>query len=116
MNKNHEEVFTMTNRTKLTIEFGKHNFGTREFTESEWTRIAGPLTGDKGLVQLRTLIKNGVVKTGVKVITRTYSINEIIEELNDCAGEDCYNGDWHYYRNEEGTICQDFRLDTYRFI
>ena len=106
----------MTNRTKLTIEFGKHNFGNRTFTESEWTKIASSLTGDKGLVQLRTLVKNGAVKLGVRVITHTYSIDEIIDELNACAGEDCYYGDWHYYRNEDGEICQDFRITTYQFI
>ena len=39
-----------------------------------------------------------------------YSVREIVDLLNDCAGEDCYNGDWHYEIDEEGQIyCDVYR-------
>ena len=43
-----------------------------------------------------------------EVIKRTYySVKEIVDMLNDCAGEDCYTCNWYYEIDEEGKIYSD---------
>ena len=36
-----------------------------------------------------------------------YSVREIVDLLNDCSGEDCYNSSWHFEIDNEGQIYCD---------
>lgn len=39
-----------------------------------------------------------------------YSVREIVDLLNHCAGDDCYGCDWHYEIDEEGRIYCDTEI------
>jgi len=46
---------------------------------------------------------------------RYYTMREIVDELNDCAGQDCWSCNWHYEIDEQGHIYQD-ELLGYKII
>ena len=43
-----------------------------------------------------------------KVVERTYyTMREVVDMLNECSGEDCYCGEWHYEIDEQGRVYSD---------
>ena len=43
-----------------------------------------------------------------KVVERTYyTMREVVDMLNECSGEDCYGGEWHYEIDEQGRVYSD---------
>lgn len=82
-------------------------FGDREFSEQEWhqSEIGHQLT-------LNTACAYGVDRH-VKVQRTYYSVEWIVNELNSCAGDDCYDGYWHYEIDEQGRIYEDREIYTY---
>lgn len=97
----------MSKATANSIATARAAFGTREFTIHEWDALH---TGSR----LETVVYHG----GAERITRTtrqyYTVAELVEHLNDCAGEDCYGCDWYYQLDADGRAYQDFTTTTYR--
>lgn len=97
----------MSKNTAAAITTARAAFGTREFTAHEWDALR---TG--------TRLDTVVYHEGAERITRTtrryYTVAELVEELNACAGDDCYSCDWHYEVDADGRAFQDFTTTTYR--
>ena len=85
-------------------------FGTREFTEKEWKDSDSPACGR---LSLGMALHDGIVIEH-KVVTRNYyTVAEIVEKLNDCAGEYCYFGNWEYKIDESGRVYDEDVTVTY---
>ena len=86
--------------------FGENTFTAYEFEKKRHQMVAQHLP----TASLQTLINNGIAITIDKVIEEDYTIDEIIQMLNDCSGEDCYCGSWHIQR--DGDRIYDVRHET----
>lgn len=96
----------MSKKTAEILAQAREFFGDRKFSEQEWRNAHLGLT-------LETACAYGVkVHT---IVTRTYySVEWIVNELNECSGEDCYNGHWHYKIDEQGHIYEDRETYVYQ--
>lgn len=81
--------------------------GSSSFSEAEWNAISS--------VRFATARKYADL-VEVKEVERVfYSMAEIVEKLNACAGDDCYACDWHYQIDGQGRVYQDFESVSYHF-
>lgn len=78
----------MATATRNEIDRLHATFAGTEFTEYELAKIAN--------VSISTLLKYNAVE---RVVTENYipvTLEELVQRLNDCAGDDCYGADWEY--------------------
>lgn len=96
----------MSTTTRKYLDKAHEIFGDREFTEREWEDAVPQLT------------LNTACRYEVEVLHHTtrryYTVQELVDELNSCAGEDLYDCDWHYEVDEQGRAFRDFDHLTYR--
>lgn len=97
----------MSKTTATSIETARNFFGTREFNEYEWHKLALPTT-------LKTAISYDAVKRIENTKRIYYTVAELVAELNACAGDDCYSCDWHYEVDSDGRAYQDITTVTYQ--
>ena len=95
---------TQMNALIATIAF----FGSAEFTETEWNHSPAV-----GRLSLTTAVREGAVIATTTVTRSYYSVAEIVTMLNECSGEDCYGGHWHYEIDSEGRIYSESSSTTY---
>ena len=96
----------MAKLTRMELDKAHVLFGDREFTEEEWKRTGLRLT-------LHTACYYEVEE--LKHTKRCYyTVQELVDELNSCAGDDCYACDWFYQVDEQGRAFRDFHTYTYR--
>lgn len=82
-------------------------FAHDSFTPAQWDAISA--------VRFATARKYADI-VEVKEVERVfYSMAEIVEKLNACAGDDCYACDWHYQIDDQGRVYQDFESVSYHF-
>ncbi len=91
----------------IAIEEMRSLFGNSEFSAAQWDAVAG-----LRFVSARRHVAFEVIEHVERVY---YSMAEIVEKLNACAGDDCYACDWHYQIDEQGRVYQDFVSVSYRF-
>lgn len=97
----------MNKNTAAAITTARAAFGTREFTAHEWDALH---TGTR----LETVIFHEAAERIVHTTRRYYTVAELVEELNACAGDDCYYCDWHYEVDADGRAYQDIITATFR--
>ena len=97
----------MSKQTANTIAAAREVFGNREFTENEWE-------GAHMATRLDTVVYHGGARRIEHVEREYYTVEEIVNELNGCAGDDCYACNWHYEIDSNGKIFQDFKTYTYQ--
>lgn len=89
------------------IEAMQALFADYPFTPAQWDA--------KAAVRFATAKKYANL-VEVKEVRRVYySMADLVQELNECAGNDCYACDWHYEIDEQGRAYQDFVSVYYRF-
>ena len=81
--------------------------GSLSFSETEWNAISA--------VRFATARKYANIVRIVEVERVYYSLAEVVEKLNACAGDDCYACDWNYQIDEQGRVYQDFEFISYHF-
>lgn len=89
------------------IEAMKVLFSGNSFTSAQWDAQAN--------VRFATAKKYADLVEIKEVRREYYSMAELVEKLNACAGDDCYACDWHYEIDEQGRAYQDFVSVSYRF-
>ena len=95
----------MMKKTAEALKEAYEYFGEKEFTRDQW-KAHIPLT-------LETAIKYDAVTVIHHEQRRYYTIQEIVEELNSCAGDDCYRCEWFYQIDEENRVYQLITWKTY---
>ena len=97
----------MAKTTIMAIERAREIFGNREFNELEWQRA-----------NLRLTLGTAIAHDQVIRIEHThrdfYTVKELVEMLNSCAGDDCWGCDWHFEIDEQGRVFQDHQTVTFR--
>lgn len=89
------------------IEAMKVLFANNSFSPAQWDANAA--------VRFATAKKYADL-VEIKEVRRVYySMADLVKELNECAGNDCYACDWHYEIDEQGRAYQDFASISYRF-
>lgn len=96
----------MTENTKKAIKNARDLFGMNEFTAEEWNKAN---TG----VTLRTAINHGAVVVNKHIIREYYTVTELVEMLNACAGTDCYDVEYNLKVDETGRAYEDCEYVTY---
>ena len=86
----------MTKIQMNSIEMAKETLQGKYFTEREWQ------SATHCRCSLSTAISNGVVVDEVEVIREDYTVAELVELLNDCAGDDLYSANWFFKVSEDG--------------
>jgi hypothetical protein len=82
-------------------------FAGKSFTPAQW---------DKNAAVRFSTAKKYANLVEVKEVRRVYySMAELVQELNACAGNDCYACDWNYEIDEQGRAYQDFESVSYHF-
>jgi hypothetical protein len=81
--------------------------GPSSFSEVEWNAISS--------VRFATARKYADIVEIKEVCREYYSMAEIVEKLNACAGDDCYACDWHYQIDDQGRVYQEFESVSYHF-
>lgn len=100
----------MTKQTYNTYRTALLTFGNEEFTDVQYNaRFRMDTT-------LRTLEKNGLVRRVYHHEREYYTVPELVEALNGCAGEDCYGTSWDYKIDDEGRVYQDFDWYCYQMV
>lgn len=97
----------MMKSTAQAIERAREIFGNREFNELEWNRAGIQLA-------LRTAIAHDKVVKIERSYRDFYAVKELVEMLNSCAGDDCYDCEWHFEIDEQGRVFQDRKEVSYR--
>ena len=64
--------------------------------------------GKEGEVSWRTMCRYIEIEPQIKRCY--YSVREIVDILNECAGEDCYGANWEFKIDDEGRIYEDETL------
>lgn len=100
----------MTKMQMVALENAKKVFGDKEFTAKEWMDVAC------GKYALSTAIYDGHVKSIEHVKRIDYTVKELVKMLNDCAGDDCYNCDWHFEVDENNNVYENIVTNTYQLI
>ena len=79
----------------------------KEYSFSELDRIAREhdLTG-------RTFVQYAC-KSSTKTVKTEYTLQEVLKMLNACAGDDCYNCEWHFVE-EGGKIYDVEEITVYK--
>lgn len=97
----------MMKKTAEAIEKAKRYFASKEFTEHDWEQA------DIGLT-LTTAIKYDAVKVIHHEERAYYTLQELVDALNNCGGEDCYDADWYYQIDENNRVYQLLTWKTYQ--
>lgn len=94
----------MMKKTAEAIEKAKRYFASKEFTEYDWEQA------DFGL-NIATAIKYDAVKVIYHEEREYYTLEQLVNELNACAHEDCYDVDWYFQIDENGRV---YQLETWK--
>lgn len=87
------------------------------FTENEFETAKAYLARQtRQTCALSTLLKNNLVKTQTVLMREKYTIQEVLDKLNSCSGEDCYNGEWHFVQDPDGRIFNEWTVEKYKLI
>lgn len=78
----------MNKNTALVIE-AMNAYKGMTMTEIEWVDLLN------NRISFDTFKKYALVKE-VKTVKTEVSLEDLVEMLNSCAGNDCYGCDWHY--------------------
>ena len=81
--------------------------GSAPFSEAQWNAISA--------VRFATARKYANIVRVVEVERVYYTKEYIVEQLNECAGNDCYACDWHFQIDEFGRIYQEVEFVSYHF-
>lgn len=95
----------MREETARNIEILREKVGNRPFCDRDC----------KGIVSISTLRKYNLIEhVTIEVERKELSLDELIAEINDMVGEDCYYCDGEYI-NDNGRIFYIRNEDGYRF-
>ena len=97
MNKNTAQVIEAMNAYKG-----------QAMTEVEWVDLLN------NRISFGTFKKYALTKE-IKVVKTEVSLENLVEMLNDCAGNDCYDCDWHYVV-ENGKAYEVNTFTYYRMV
>ena len=98
----------MNKKTIEAIIKARKVFGNRHFTLADWD--------DSIDVRIETAIKHGAVKKLVLIRKNYVTLQELVDLLNGCAGEDCYGTSWCYKIDENGNVYDEVQEVTYCMV
>ena len=97
----------MTEKTMKALETARKLFGDKLFWEGEWDAKELGCT-------LETALKNKAVEKVIVTKREYYTLEEIVEQLNECAYGCDGNGTWEYKIDEQGRVYQDVKYKRYQ--
>lgn len=72
-----------------------------------------------GITTIKTLLKYNVVELVEKETIKEYTVEEVVDLLNEMDGEDCYYefdpNHWWEYKVINGKVCEVTHIKGYRF-
>lgn len=102
----------MNERTKNTYLTACAAFGSNEFSMDQYEN----LFKNADHVKLDTLRRNKLVRVNTHTTRYFYTVAEIVQELNECSGADCWCGSWYYQIDDQGRIYQDIESTAYQMV
>ena len=103
---------TMTAKTVAAIETARKLFGDREFKDYEWT---DKYQQGKIDCTLRTALAHGVVEKIVKTARTEWTVDELINFINDLDGECYFEQGYNLVKDPDGRIYDVYTVTNYRF-
>ena len=91
------------------IAIARQTFGSREFTAAEW---------DGALIrcELADAIREGAVRKVFHTMREYFTLQEVVDELNSCSGEDCEYRFWFLKVDDAGRAYQEYDDITYQLV
>lgn len=90
----------MTKNTANAIATARAIYDDYVFTRDEWER-------DQPGCTLETAIRVGAVRKVRSIHRDYYTVQELVEMLNNCSGNDCYDSEWRLQVDEQGRAYED---------